>query len=191
MKLVLKRLFWYVGQKRRLISLALSATVILSTFSFSAPVHAVSGIEITTDSTEHTVLIHFEKGFRFVAIIKNNGTTTEIISATCGRNIPEDWYLLAPTGRYQLAPGQSINYVAVFEPNIKPWSKEEIVKVTILFSWNGGSKKLDITVNPKIFSLSDLRNESVRITVSVLVKSNNKPVLQAFIAAILPSGIES
>jgi len=52
-------------------------------------------------------------------------------------------------------------------------------------------KKLDITVKLKIFSLSDLRNESVRITVSVLDKSNNKPVSQAFIAAILPSGIES
>ena len=78
-----------------IIMLTLSVIVTLSTFSFSAPAKADSSIEITAGSTEHTIVIPFEKSFLFVANIKNNGSTTEIVSLTSGNNIPRECHLLA------------------------------------------------------------------------------------------------
>lgn len=174
-----------------IIMLTLSVIVTLSTFSFSAPAKADSSIEITAGSTEHTIVIPFEKSFLFVANIKNNGSTTEIVSLTSGNNIPRDWHLLVATGQYHLAPGQSVDYVAVFEPSVTPQSGEEIVKVPISFSWDGGSKTFDLTVKTKILSLSDLQDENAKVAVSILDESNNSPISGASVVATLPSGIES
>jgi WD40 repeat protein len=180
-----------VMQKARLVLVAISTALTLSALGFPVAVDAGSEIEITTASTEHTVVIPFEKSFRFIVTIKNNGTTAEVIVPKCGQGIPPDWHLLTPAGQYQLAPGQAIDYVAIFEPNITPQSKEETVNVPFSFSWDGGSKQFEVTVKTKILSDSDLQNEDVKATISVLDKSNNTPVPDAFVVATLPSSLES
>ncbi|MDD5703259.1 MAG: PQQ-binding-like beta-propeller repeat protein [Dehalococcoidales bacterium] len=180
-----------VGQKRVITCLAVSTILILSTFIFSAPANGGSNIEITPNATEHTVVIPFEKSFRFIATIKNNGSTTEIINMTRGSGIPQDWHLLAAAGQYKLDPGQSIDYIAVSEPNVSSESKEQTVKVPFSFFWDGGSEEFEVTVSTKILSYQDLQNESIRTNVSVLDKSNGEPVSGAHVLATLPSGIDS
>jgi hypothetical protein len=177
--------------RREILPLALFVIVVLSGLCFSTPAHAGADIEVTTTPTEHTVVMPFEKSYRFIATIRNNGSTTETIGMTIGSDIPQDWHLLAPAGQYRLAPGQSIDYVAVFEPGTGPDAREQTVKVPVSFSWNGGSQEFEITVKTKILSFSDLEKESVRTRFSVVDKSNGRPVTGAYVVATLPSGLES
>ncbi len=168
--------------------------LLLITYSSSTAV-ARSGIEVSANSTEHTVVIPYEKSFLFVATASNDGDTTEtvLVSIPEGEGqVPQSWHLLAPVGRYELAPGQKAEYVAVFEPGVEPGvaSKEETVTVPIEFQWEGGNKKFDVTVKTKHLSLQNMEDDQSKVTISVIDKKTKKAISNASVAAILPSGIE-
>ncbi|NQV13511.1 MAG: PQQ-binding-like beta-propeller repeat protein [Parcubacteria group bacterium] len=91
-------------------------SVLVFGFAFVNETKAATNIEITTNATEHTVVMPYEKSFRFVATIKNNSEQTKKVSAQLEGEMPKDGHLLAPTGQYELGPGQSARWVAVFEP---------------------------------------------------------------------------
>ncbi len=165
---------------------------------------ATSGLEISVNSTEHTVVMPYEKSFRFIATIKNNGNTTEKVSVQPPEPdaVPKDWHLLSPVGQYELTPGQEINYIAVFEPGEiefqegvkckqgKCFQEEETVTAPFEFSWEGGSQKFDVTVVTKHLSWKDKKDDLSNVNLSVVDKNTNKPISGATISVILASGME-
>ena len=86
----------------------------------STETKAAANIEIIPNATEHTVAMPYEKSFRFIATIKNNGERTEKVSARVKGEMPAGGHLLSPVGQYELGPGQSARWVAVFEPGQGP-----------------------------------------------------------------------
>lgn len=88
--------------------------------TFTNETKAAADIEIITNATEHTIAMPYEKSFRFVATIKNNGSETKKVTAQPQAEMPAGGHLLAPTGQYELGPGQSARWVAVFEPGQAP-----------------------------------------------------------------------
>lgn len=171
--------------------ITLKAPVTVSASISPLNVYTGTGLEFALNATEHTIVIPFEKSFRFIATITNNSGTTQLVNMERGSNIPRDWHLLAVAGQYELAPGQSIDYMAVFEPGVSPDSEDQTVTVPFSFSWDGGSREFELTVNTKILSSLELKNESVGTDVSVLDKMTGEPIHGAYILATLPSGIES
>lgn len=155
-------------------------------------IFAASSIEITANETSHTVVMPLEKSFIFVATLQNNGSSeVEIQSTPIDSSLaPNNWHILSPTGRYKLASGQSAQYLAVFEPGSDPsgQDKEESVTVPISFTWQGGSKKFDVTVKTK--NLSQTINQN-NISTSLSVKNQSgKVITDATIIATLPSGMQ-
>ena len=168
---------------------------------------AAPSVEITANSTNHTVLMPLEKSFRFVAKIKNTGTEKVEVSATSEADVPKEWHLLIPTGRYQLEPGQSNNFVAVFEPGSGPAEsdgkqgelppspdevqdiEEATVTVPIVFSWEGGSKNFDVTVKTKQIKIRG-EDSQANVYFRVLDKETNKPIKGASVTALTASGVE-
>lgn len=181
------------GKMRRLNVLLVLIIIIFSLFIPNSVIFAADSVEITANETSHTVVMPLEKSFIFVATLQNNGSSeVEIQSAPIDSSLaPNNWHILSPTGRYKLAGGQSAQYLAVFEPSSDPsgQDKEESVTVPISFSWQGGSKKFDVTVKTK--NLSQTINQS-NISTNFLVKDKSgKSITNATIIALLPSGMQS
>lgn len=178
----------------RLLFILLSMAMILALFVIVTNFNkakAASDIEITPNETEHTVAMPYEKSFLFKATIKNTSSSTvEVQSRAENENIPQQWHVLAPTGRYRLEAGEQADFIAVFEPGAGPGqeTKEESVIVPINFSWEGGSKSFDVTVKTKTLSLQDTE-ETAKVNVS-LIDKNSKAISNATILAMLPSGLE-
>lgn len=169
-------------------------TAILLASCLPCQPQADTGITITANSTQHTVVMPYEKSFRFVATIKNNGNTTKKITTQCDKEkLPAQWHLLTTTGQYELRSGQSIDYIAVFEPGAGPGgeAKEETFTAPISFSWDGGEKKLDVTVKTKMLPFKDLKKSDLsKVEITVLDQSTNQAISGAVVLAMLPSGIE-
>lgn len=178
---------------RKLIVIFALVIFVFSLANLNSVVYAASDVEITANETSHTVVMPLEKSFIFVATIQNNGSSEVEIQSTPADSslIPNTWHILSPTGRYKLSGGQHAQYLAIFEPGADPsgQSKEESVTVPISFTWQGGSKKFDVTVKTK--NLSQTINQN-NISTSFSVKDKSgKNISGATIIASLPSGMQS
>lgn len=154
--------------------------------------NASSDIEIIPNAQEHTIAMPYEKSFLFKATIKNHSKETWRVQGQVQGEVPENWHLLAQMGVHELLPGQQNDFIAVFEPDIGPGQgfKEETVNVPIIFTWEGGSKKIDVLVKTKQLPFKEKKEDLSKVAVSVIDKTTNKPVPGAFVLVILPSGLE-
>ena len=75
-----------------------------------------SGVEVTTNATEHAIKMPYEKSFRFIATMKNNSNDTVNIQIDGEAEEPEEpegGHILQADRRYRLKPGEENNHIIV------------------------------------------------------------------------------
>lgn len=166
-------------------------------FIFYPKAGAVSPIEISYNSLEHTVAIPYEKSFRFEIEISNNSKQNQqvFLKTFEEKQEPglENWTVLAPDGYYNLSPGEEGSFVITFEApsvELEPNKKIEPKVYPIELDWGSGKRRLTITVKAEVLPFKDLSNNLSQVNFSVVDDSTNQPIDNPFIQAWLPSGLE-
>ncbi|MFH1367152.1 MAG: PQQ-binding-like beta-propeller repeat protein [Patescibacteria group bacterium] len=183
---------------KKTISILTSLALITPFFIFSQA-KAVSDVQITTTALEHTVPIPYEKSYRFVATVKNVGTTTHKVQY---QNLggqqqdpgPQNWTVLFPVGYFTLGPGEQSEVAVTFEaPLVAPGEtitiKDEVIPIE--FSWEGGSESITVTAKAVVLDYEDEKDSLAKISFKVYDKNTNKEISNAYISAFLASGSES
>ena len=144
--------------------------------------------EFYASETEHTVVLPFERSFIFTVRFHNLGDEDLLIEFAMPRvNFPRDWYVILPTGRVLLHPGEKVDVIATFEPTNIAERKSGEINFNFTFRVHGRVYSIPIHVKYVNFKLEEIPRE--RIKIKVLDAETRKPISGAFVWLTVPSGL--
>jgi outer membrane protein assembly factor BamB len=184
----------YFQNALRYVFIFLISCIFLMLYFSKVPVNIVQAspeIEVTVNTSQHTVVTPLEKSFRLVITMENKDSVAHRVRTQPSENEPPGGHVLAPVGYYDLTPGQKVELVVVIEFSPAPDSQQEqIFDYTIDFEWEGGQEQISTTVNMSPMQ-DDTPDNQAATTLTVLDANTKKPITNYFIATTYQSGMES